>query len=318
MQFLDRTLLRLTDPAERLGVLTPAVGDRLLRAAYVFNSVEVGEVTGVSVRDVDILPAVHQPQRVDGAFMDQASGMRWEGTGTIGASPPLATAHARIEVLLTTETRVVDTSIQAVESDALHDLAEVDLVDARIVADDGALPGDPGALATRRFSALKTMVHERFAQPAEFDADGLFDTTGVDTFDELLAYLSPSGYAQHLRLDLVVDGTLPSHIVNHRVIAAVHIDEDPVARLKAVVQEIQTGRALMEAGTETAVPPRGMAARTGLPYMLIFAGDALDDDDLPVPVGSNPGTPAARRSARLTELQTRLQPFGIALATISN
>lgn len=315
MQFIDRTLLRLTDAAERAAVLTPAVGNRLLSAAYVFDSVQVGQVTGVSVRDIELLPSVAERQLVEGALYQPMSGMRWEATASVRVSAPHATVDGRAELLLTTETRVVDTSVEAVEVEHLGDLTDLGAVDARIVADDGALPADPDALATARFGALKTMLHERFSQPEDFEVDGFFEAKGIDTIEELMDFLSPPHHPERVEMELVVDGTLPSRIVNHRVITGIHIDQDPVARLHAVVDEIQVARAMADA--EVAKTPSGMTPRTGLPFVLVFAENALDDGDLPFPSGTPaPSGQAARRAARLTELQRRLTPLGIALAPI--
>ena len=317
MQFLDRTLLRLTDATERTALLTPAVGDRLLHASFIVDNVEVGEVTGVSVRDVDLLPSVSERQMVDAAVIHPATGMRWEGTGAVRVMAPHATVDARVELLLTCETRLADTSVERVDTEHLGDLADLAAVDARIIADDGALPAEPEQLADRRFVALKTLLHERFTQPDDFEVDGFFEAKGIDTVDELLAFLSPPSNPERVEMELVIDGTLPSRIVNHRVVAGVHIEEDPIARLHATIDEIQVARALLLASTETARTPTGMTERTGLPFVLVFDEGALDDPDLPLPAGAPPpANPAAELAARLTELQRRLTPLGIALAPL--
>lgn len=317
MQFVDRTLLRLGDSAERSAVLSPPVGNRLLAAAFVFDSVEVGEVTGVSVRDIELLPSVAERQLVEGALYQPMDGTRWEATASLRVGAPHATVDGRAELFLTTETRIANTSVERVDVEQLGDLADLATVDARIVAEDGALPAARQALADRRFGALKTMLLERFTQPGDFDVDGFFETKGVEDIDDLVGYLAAPHHPARVEMELVVDGTLPSRVVNHRVITGIHIDEDPVARLHAVVDEIQVARALMADATEVARTPSGMIARTGLPFVLVFAEAALDDQDLPLPAGvPAPADPAARRTARLTELQRRLTPLGVALAPI--
>jgi hypothetical protein len=317
VQFLDRTLLRLTDANERTSLFSPAVGNRVLEAAYIFHNVEVGDVTGVSVRDIELLPAVTERQNIDAAVIHPTTGMRWEASGTTGVLMPHAVADARIELFLTAETRVADTSVQRVETETLQDLADLDAVDARIVADDGVLPADETQLAQRRFSALKTMMHERFSQPDDFEVDSFFERKGITNVDALLAFLDTPHHPHRVELELVIDGTLPSRIVNHRVIAAVCIEENPVDRLHAVIQEIQVNRSALAKSTESAQAPSGMVDRTPLPFVLVFSDLALDDDDLPLPIGVNPADDAARRIARLNELQRRLVPFGIALAPIT-
>ncbi len=317
MDFVDRTLLRLADPAERAAALTPSAGDRLLAAAFVFHNVEVGTVTGVSVRDLELLPAAAHVEQLDAVLLNPVSGERWEASCTRLDAARSTSAHARMELMLTTETRRADTSIARVDTEDLEDLADVAAVDARIVADDGALPAAASALATRRFAALKTLLLERFEQPADVDVDMLLARKGIGDFPALLEAFSSPRHASRLELELVVDGTLPARIQTHRVVAAAIIDADPIARLSALIGEIQVGRAALERGTELASPPRGMTPRTGLPFVVLFPQAALADGDLPFPAGVNPAGAAQQRAARLTELQNRLTPFGIALAPIA-
>lgn len=316
MRFVDRALLQLAHPADRAAVLTPTVGDRLLGAAFEFRNVEVGPVTGVTIRDVELLPAVPDLRRFDATFAQVGGDLRWEVTGTLGATRGRAAADARIEVLLTTETRVAETTVTSVTTEGLQDVGDLDLVDARIVTDDGALPTDPQDLEDRRLATIKALLLERFSQPNDFDIDAFADARGLTTVPSMVGYLSSPRHPQRLELDLVIDGTLPSRVVNHRVVAGVLVDPDPVANLREAVEQVRIARSSLEPATEAAVPPSGMAARTELPFLLVCGEDAFDDDDLPLPQGTNPTTPAARRAARLDELQRRLQPTGIALAAL--
>lgn len=317
MKFIDRTLLRMTDAAERAAVLSPTVGNRLMTAAFVLDSAEVGEVTGVSVRDIELMSPVAERQVLEGALFDPSRSTRWEASAALQVAAPHATADARVELFLTVETRVADTSIERVETESLRDLADLALVDARVVAADGGLPADPAALATRRFAMLKTMLRERFRRPEDFAVDGFFTSKGIDTVEDLLAYLSPLSNPQRVEVGLVIDGSRPARIANHRIIAGLRIEEDPVARLHAVIDEIQVARSLMTATCESARPPSGMTSRTDMPFILVFALNALDDADLPLPAGQAvPADPVALRIARLAELQRRLTPLGIALASI--
>ncbi len=318
MQFVPRTLLRLADATEQAAVLTPAAGDRVLAAAFVFHNVAVGPVTGLTVRDVELFPAVSSLRRLDGLLHHPTTGDRWEASATFVESATTTAAHARLELRLTTETRLADTTVERVTTEDLSDLGDVAAVDARIVADDGALPAAPAALEARRFEALKTLLHERFTQPADVDVDLLVARRGIDDFAGLLDVFVPPEHASRVELELVIDGTVPSRIETHRVLAAAVIDEDAIGRLDELIREIQVGRAALEHGTELASPPRGMTPRTALPFIVLFPEAALDDADLPVPVGANPQNAAEERAVRLSELQTRLTQFGIALAPVTS
>lgn len=316
MQFLDRTVLRLLDHDERAAILTPDVGSHVLSAAFVFGNVEVGNVTGVTVRSMELLPSAAERQPVEMTFFDPASMARWEASGELRPAYPHAVADARVELLLTTETRLAQSSVVRVDTESLDDLANLDAVDAQIVALDGALPAAPADLANRRFTVLKELMTNRFTQPDDLDIDAFMQRNNIETIDDLLAFLSEPKHTERVEVEIVVDGTSPSRIVNHRVIAAVRIEENPIARLHAVVEEVQTNRTVMAAAMESASVPAGMQDRAGVPVIVVFDVAALDDDDLPVPQGQDPQTPDEKRAARLAELQTRLTPVGIALAPI--
>lgn len=317
MQFIDRTLFRLADATESSEVFTPEVGSRVLAAGFVFNNVEVGEATGVTVRDVELMPAAARLQRFEGSFFHPTTGSRWDGTGSMLVTGTTSAAHARLELRITTETRIADTSVERIDFEAVNDLADVAVVDARIVADDGALPATATALGIRRFEALKKLLFERFTQPADVDIDQFIAKRGITTFDELIGAFQPPNHVARLELEMVVNGTLPPGIETHRVIAAAVIDDDPFAHVIDLVERIQLGRAALELASETAAPPQGMNARFGLPFVVIFPESVLDDGDLPMPSGANPGDDAQRRALRLSELQDRLVTFGIALAPIA-
>lgn len=315
MQFLDRTVLRLLDHDERAAVLTPNVGDRVLSAAFVFGNAEVGDVTGVTVRSLDLLPSAAERQPVEMTFFDPTSMARWEASGELRPAYPHAVADARVELLLTTETRLVQSSIVRVDTESLDDLANLETLDAQILALDGALPAAPADLADRRFTVLKELMHDRFTQPDDLDIDAFMQRHHISSIDDLLTFLSEPQHTERVEVEIVVDGTFPSRIVNHRVIAAIRIEENPIVRLHAVIEEVQANRAVM-AAMESASVPAGMQERAGVPVIVVFDAAALDDADLPIPQGQDPQTPDEKRAARLAELQTRLIPVGIALAPI--
>ncbi|WP_420451189.1 hypothetical protein [Ilumatobacter sp.] len=316
MDFTDRTLLRLTDDDERRAVLSPAVGTRILGAAFEFSNIEVGDVTGVTVRDIELLPAALASQRFDGLAREQSGSTQWEFSASLLATNPTSSAHARLELGLTTETRRADTSVERIEIESLSDLADLDQVDARIVTDDGSLPTDLDELDRRRLDELSEMLGERMTVPGDFNAELFLAARDISTLNGLMVALQEPQYTSRVELELVVDGSLPSSIQTHRVVAAAIIEPDPFNRLAELVERVQTGRAVMERSTETASPPGGMRSRVGLPYVVIIPMAALDDSDLPFVAGASPTTADAERASRLDELQRRLTPFGVALATV--
>ena len=316
MQFRDRTLLRLVDTAERAAILTADVGDRLLRAAYRFDHAAVGTVTGVAVRDASLLPTSWFPQRVEAQVLAPTSGTRWEAAAELRLADPTVGADAQLDVTLTTTVRGVTTEVTSVRTRSLAGVGAESDVDARIVTEDGALPAGEAALATRRFTALRDIVRDELSTAAEVDLDATLEQSGVTTYADLRHVLDAPNHPMLLALTLVSDATGPDRATNVRVVAAVTVVAEPFADLAGLLTELQVARARIASGADPLPPPAGMTPRTPVPFLVLFPITALDDADLPVAAGSNP-TPAQRRAARLTELGTRLQPLGVALAPVT-
>lgn len=103
MQFRDRTLLRLLDHVERAALLTTAVGDGLLAAAFAPKGAEVdggpdpgtgaavGPVTAVTARQVTLLPVAVARQRVDAQVHDVQTNHHWQVSAAIPQPIPHAT-----------------------------------------------------------------------------------------------------------------------------------------------------------------------------------------------------------------------------------
>ena len=316
MDFLDRTLLRLLDPTERATIFTPAIGDRALSAAFEARNIEIGAATGVVARDVDLLPDATSLTELRGTVTDPMSGTRWDLQGSLDSANPTTAAHAIVDLRVTTEIRRAASSIESVDTAILAGLADAATVDARIVAEDGALPAGLEQLDRRRYVALKAELLDRLTIPGDVDIDVLGERLGGGTFTGLMAALGAPNHLTNVAVEIVVDGSLPAFVATHRVIAGVRIEEDPIAELLDVLERVKLGASALAGRVEPAPPPDGMVARRSLPFVVIFPEETLDDVDLPIPAGSNPGTALARRAAHLTELQTRLIRSGIALAPI--
>jgi hypothetical protein len=316
MDFRDRGILRLLDADERAELLTNQVGDRLLAAAYLFDDVAVGQVTSVAVRDVSLLPVVWPPQRVEASVLDPPTGHRWEAMAEIRMHSPELAADAQLDVLLTASTLGVETTIDRVETDLLGDLADLAAIDARIVAEDGALPPEGPDREQRRATALRAMLHERFETDDEVAAglDAIFDRRGLGDLAALRDFLAAPRLTERLALTMVTDSTRPATARTYRVVAAVVVGA-PDAPLRETLAVVQRGRARIGEAADPPAVPAGMRPRTPIPYLVVLPETLLDDADLPLPAGvAPPADPDQLRAARLTELTTRLRPLGVAPA----
>jgi hypothetical protein len=316
VQFRDRALLRLLADDPQTDVLAPAVGTRVLSAAFDPRHAELGEATGVELRRLTLAPGAAVATEVHGAADGLGATGRWDLSGTIVRHDSEPAADALVELVVTAESRTVATEVTGVRVASLADIGDLDAVDARIVAADGTLPASPAALDVRRLDEMATMLIERSEVPDELDVPALLARWGVDTADELATRLQPPHHASLVGLDLVIDATRPARVANHPATLAVLVREDPVADLLALLVDVQRARTALAGSVSQPRPPAGAELRTALPVLVVCAEAAFDDDDLPLPAGTAPADPAAARTARLSALGQRLAPHGVAFAPL--
>lgn len=310
MRFTDRTILRLADPTERAALFTPAVGAALLAAAYVFDEVAVGEVTAVTVRSVALAPVVHPLRQMAATAREIMSGVQWQVAADLPPAPTPA-GHAVVEVDVTASVRGVVSDVVDVASTELSSLADLDVIDALVVAADGALPTDPEVLARRRYEELVGAIAARFTHTDPADVEAALHRRGMTTLDPLRAYLSAPNAVQRLALTVVTDSTAPAADRSYRLKALVHVAEDVTTELTSALAAIALARAALRAGTDPPAVPTGMSARLDHPAVLVVPRSGLDDTDLPLPAGPPPTESDALRAARLAELTTRLRTAAV-------
>lgn len=310
MRFTDRTLLRLADPAERAALLSPEVGGALLRAAYVLDEVALGDVTAVHVRAVTLTPVVHPARTAAATARESMAATLWQVSVDLQA-PPAPAGQAFLEVDVTATTRGVVSEVVAVASTDLSALADLDALDARIVAADGALPGDPTARDARRAEALRDALVAAFPDTDPAAVRAALDARGLVSLPGLRAWLEPPNRVERLALTVVTDSTAPATDRTYRVRALVAVVEDLGAGMAEALTALSLARATLAAGSDPQPVQTGMTPRLEYPALLLTPVDGLDDDDLPFPAGQNPNGAGARRAARLAELTTRLRPAAV-------
>ena len=306
MQFVDRTLLRLADAGERTAIFTPLVGANLLAAAYVFDESDIGEASAVTVRAVTLAPLVHAQRALAASGREVNSASQWQVVAELPPEHAVA-AHAVIETDIATSFRGVTSEVVELDSSDLSDVANLEAVDARILATDGSLPGDAETLATRRFEELVTAIGEHFTEvPAQAVAAALDDNSLTD-FDTLMAYFLPPHIGSRLAMTVVTDSTTTPITASYRIKSLVWVTEHLDQELATALREVALARAALAAGVDPQPRPSGMTIRSEYPLALLFPVENLDDDDLPFPEGPVPVGQSQRRTARLAELSTRLR-----------
>ncbi|WP_030795974.1 hypothetical protein [Streptomyces sp. NRRL S-337] len=311
MRFRDRALLRLLDTDERAALLTTEVGDRLLQTAFLPQEATVGPVTAVVTRQVSLMPTSRTPQPLEAHLYDIQSTHQWRLAAQLPLTGPTVDADARLDLTLLASRAGVQTSVTEVSVDDLGDIAALDTVDARIVAEDGSLPTEAQALGERRLTSLVDILEDRFETTGEAPLGDLLRRRAL-TFEELRAGLSTPHNPLRLRLKLVEDATKPATETAFKVLCVAFVLDGPLDDLASRLAEIQLGMARVAASVDLPQPPPGIAVRTATPALLLFPDTALDDGDLPADsTGIDPSDTAHLRAARLTELTTRLRHIGI-------
>jgi hypothetical protein len=313
MRFSDRALLRLADMAERNAMLSNPVGQRILLSAYDFSTQPFGAVTGVVAREVELKPYVPVPLTVRARVFSADRIGQWESDMEARGWPAGASVDAYLNLLITATSRPVATSIENVAVTDLGHLGDLSKVDARIIAEDGALPAIPTALEARRMKAMSDMLVGSLSQPADFDIVAFRNSYEIHSSTDFVAFFSQPRLPLLVGLDLVMDPTPNLISTDYPVFLSVLLLDSFVPRMSDVVGEIQQSRCAFRQAGDGPTPQTNPVMRTESPFLVVFPAAELNDPDLPLPAGfGGPPTPAAH----LAELSTRLQAGGIALAPL--
>ncbi|NEW69874.1 hypothetical protein [Streptomyces rhizosphaericus] len=312
MQFRDRTLLRLLDPDEQARLLTAQVGDRVLRVAFTADEALIGPVTNVVVRQVSALPVSWNARRLDAQMYDLQSSHQWRLSAEVPMAGPSVDADAQLDLTLVASRIGVASAVTDAQVEALHGIGDLEAVDARIMAEDGALPPEGPARQARRLTALRAVLDDRFETSDQAPLDLVLRQRGLTSFEGLQEHLSPPHIPQRLRLRVVEDATKPAADAAFKVQCLAYAVERPFDDLAVRLADIQVAAARVAANAEPSRPPAGTAVRAAVPALLLFPESALDDPDLPeAPEGVDPSDTAGHRAARLNALAGRLQHLGV-------
>ena len=327
VQFSDRTLLRLADATERSAILSNDVGRRILDCTYRFTQ-PLQRVTAIRVRGVEVAAPVPDEVTFHGRVWQLDTAMQAEADGSLNGYIRRSIIDAHLDVVVTASTRPVNATVEAVEVDHIDDIVDLQAVDARIVAEDGAIPAGSDDLDARRLDVMKARFRERFQATEDFvvnelgvgsgvDVDAFLSEYGVATAAGFVDLLQERGHSLRVAMDIVIEPEAAFRNVEFEVPLSVKVAEDPVARLRETVEEIQVARGMLGRAGERRVSSTTPQTQNDLPFLLVFSIESLDDGDLPLPAGSpQGGTREQLRERRLAELGRRLQPVGVALAPV--
>lgn len=316
VDFYGRQILALADRSAAEAMLTPERTGPVLRAAYEFRNVEVASVDLVRTRGVNVLPM--SPDTYDGevSLWAPGQGTAWDGRFSLRTHAAAPAFDAEVRLLVVTSSRTASTAVTDVRTTDATPAFNMAEVDARIVAEDGSLPGGAVALQERRRAALLALLLDRFEQPADWDADHFWREQGGGTVAEVIERLGSPRTALATAIDLVVDPDETPRTLDFVFDLNILVVEHPFGDLRSTFGHIRAARGALAASATQPEPVPGAVLRTPVPVAVVCPATAFDDADLPVPAGANPANDAERRDARLEALNSRLATAGVAFVPV--
>lgn len=313
MQFRDRTLVRLSDPATRSGVFDEQALEQILSAAYdtnalpvnapfsaVFDQLRLGFAETYSVHGQGQLYGPHgEIGRLSLTLAD------WQPGQTIQAD-----ALWRGAVIARSAPE--DSVIEALDL-AWTDLPQVD--EAVAVAHGGSLPVDSAALEAARRSEFAQLLRQNLQSPqalGEARLDRLLDSLGVTAVSALLAAGTARPASAGLRFS-AASGAPPAP-QRFPLVAALLIRNEGFGLADLLLESKLLRLRLAEAGVEA---PRPQSLPLRQPLLIIWAvPPEVFDDDWP---GATAGMNADQRlAARRARAGRWLASEGIGLVVVSD
>jgi hypothetical protein len=291
VNFVDRTLVRLAEPALR---------------ATVFDEVSLGQLIGVAY-DTDTMP-VEEP--FSAVFEELRVGLSVPRLGTVegwwsapggmdkhdvclqlhnasAGEPTRVDAYWRGAIVA--RTAVSQSRVSAV----VTDWPTTEGIDEEIIADEGSLPADAGLLEAARRSRFIARIRARFDQPAAF-TDGVLDrwlrTIGAASVSDLMARFRGVVLTGPMRVsfDLPDAGPLTPRPLP---VAAALLIRDGGFSVADLLRESKVIREQLDRFGVERPPDPALRVRERLIVVWVVPVSIFDDADWPG------GDPAARRAS---------------------
>jgi hypothetical protein len=310
MQFRDRTLVRLSDPATRGAVFDERALEQILSAAYdtqvlptnapftaVFDQFRIGFAELYSVHGEGQLYGAHgEAGRLALTLAD------WQPGQTIQAD-----AFWRGSVIA--RSAPDDSIIESLDL-GWAALPQIDVAVAS--ANGGVLPTDSETLEAARRAQLAEILQNRMQSPEALDdarLDRLLHDFGVSGASELLsaANVRPA----NLGVAFSAPAGIPPSPRRYPIAAALLVRDQGFGLADLLLESKLLRHRLAEAGVEAPRPP-SLPVRQPLLVIWVVPGEVFDDDDWP---GGDAGMNAdQRRAARRARAGQWLAREGIGLA----
>jgi hypothetical protein len=303
MNYVDATLLKLADPAQRAGVFDDVAFAQLLSAMYDTTSLSVaGPYAGI-FDTFELGLAVGRVGSVDGSWQapDGSNRMdaRFSLAGLFDPSPIRVDAlwQGRISATVALPTSKI-TAVATQWPDPAG-------VDAKIVAALGALPADPVALEAQRRTQFMNEIEAAMKQPTALtDAafDSLLHSAGARTVGDVMATGGTARFAA-AQLTFSDPGQPQPSVALVPMSAALMIADAGFSIADLLMQSKIVRRQLEPLGLGVTIDP-AYPLRT--PFLVVWV--------VPATVFNDAGWPGASPALRITAAGSWLAGEGIGLA----
>jgi hypothetical protein len=290
MNFSDKILVRLADPATRAGVFDATALEQIATAAYDTSRGSLAGPYSAVFDEFEIGMTVPRVATLEGHF------------GSLGGSERSA-AHFNISGIAS-PVFVIDAfwrgAVIGRVSAATGRISDVDTawpdpsaIDRDIVATLGSLPANPATLVTERRTRLVAQLQSGSADPNVVTAelvDLLIERTQSTDLNEYFDRYSRAATFGPVQVT-IAPGPAPPPAAKPLPVAAAILVRDTATALAQMLADSRSVRDYLEGAGLGRVEDTGMPLRRGTLVIWVLPQTAFDDADWP---GANP---AARRTA---------------------
>jgi hypothetical protein len=311
VDFVDKTVLALGDPASRASVFSSDTLAAILEAAYDADRLSVeGPYTAV-FDQFRLAFAVTARATVEGGWMPTGGIERSEVllrvAGVFAGQVPVADALWRGAVVA----RAV------VGQDRIEEVAggmsSLGGIDDEIVAMLGSLPGDSAALESERRKHLLERLRDGADQPGAIDNEVLdrwLRGAGVATVSELVTRAATTGHGGTFGVTYSAPAGGAPVPRQFPVVVALLVRGPTVSIASLLTESKLLRERLEESGVELPADP-ALPRRQAIVVGWVLPDSLFDDDGWPG--AGTGGSPASRRARRECAAQAWLKDEGIAL-----
>jgi hypothetical protein len=317
VNFIDRILVRLADPATRGGLFSEDALADLAEAAY--------DTTGMQVQG----PFQAVFDEVTLGLAPRASGMiegTWRSMGgmdvaevrltTLGLGP--APAAARLDALwrgsIVARSVPTDSQITSVSVE----WPDIESIDAEIIADLGSLPANPQTLEQERRQRFLTRVRDVLDQPDAFTEavlDPWLSRVGASSVGDLLTRYRGVVHPAGVRVAFSEPSAAPPSPVPLPVTVALLIRDLPFSITNLIADSKLVREQLASQAVERPHEP-SLRPRPSPLVAALVPDTVFDDEDWPGATAAM--NAAARRAARRGAANQWLSREGIALVPVAS